>query len=388
MLGQGINISLNAGRLTFSFGNFNHQIGIDYPNDSLWHHVAYTNRDKSTSTIYLDGIEKMRSNNVGLNVYSSQRIAIGATIMSTTPQDFYKGSLRKMRINKGINYLSNFTPSYTYSKGDSTIAFWEFNDLGTRIKSTDSAYNGTLYNGAWLIKDTVSGSVTVTTSVSDTLFNSPISVIGNVTSNNGDSIIQKGILFGTSSDLQLTGANQVNSFYPAPYPVDTVTYKRVVDYTSGGFINSAPMTGTPQFPQNNNGYILSLAGQGSFNINILGTFGQSNYYVRAFAKTKNGVFYGNSVKVKTSNYSRDLSQRGDFANVFWSNKFSLFDLLTDELILPDSNGNYNIWYSTNENITVNSMTISPSNPLVTVYKFKTKENCQRWCDFRSGKLKP
>jgi hypothetical protein len=213
-------------------------------------------------------------------------------------------------------------------------------------------------------------------------------VNGNVTSNNGDSIIQKGILFGTSSDLQLTGANQVNSYYPAPYPVDTNTYKWVMDYTNGGFINSVPMTGTPQFPQNNNGYILSLPGQGSFNIKILGTFGQIFYYVRTFAKTKNGVFYGNSVKVKTSNYSRDQSARGDFANVFWDNKFSLFDLLTDELILPDINGNYNIWYSTNENPTVNSIILSSRNPSSPVYKFKTRESCQRWCDYRTGKIKP
>ena len=156
MQGQGINVSLNAGKLTFSFNNFNHQIGIDYPNDSLWHHVAYTNKDKSTSTIYLDGIEKMRSNNVGLNIYSSQRLAIGATIMNTSPQDFYKGSLRKMRINRGINYLSNFTPSFTYSKADSTLAYWELNDLGARIKASDSAYNGTLYNGTWLVPDTSS----------------------------------------------------------------------------------------------------------------------------------------------------------------------------------------------------------------------------------------
>jgi hypothetical protein len=154
MQGQGININLKDSRLTFSFNNFNHQIGIDYPNDSLWHHVAYTNKERSASVIYLDGIEKMRSNNVGLNVYSSQRLAIGATIMNTSPVDFYKGSVRKMRINKGINYTANFTPSFTYSKVDSTIAFWELNDLGTRIKANDSAYNGTLYNGTWLIPDT------------------------------------------------------------------------------------------------------------------------------------------------------------------------------------------------------------------------------------------
>jgi hypothetical protein len=154
MQGQGINVNLNTGKLTFSFGNFNHQISLDYPYDSLWHHVAFTNKEKSLSIVYLDGVEKMRGNNIGLNIYSSQRLAIGSAVMVTTPTEFYKGSLRKMRISKGISYTSNFTPSYTYTKSDSTIAFWELNDLGTRIKASDSAYNGTLYNGAWLIKDT------------------------------------------------------------------------------------------------------------------------------------------------------------------------------------------------------------------------------------------
>jgi hypothetical protein len=152
--GQGINANLNNGKLTFSFSNFNHQISLDYPNDSLWHHVAYTNKEKSVSIVYLDGVEKMRANNTGLNIGSSQRLAIGAAMLGTTPTEFYKGSLRKMRISKGISYSSNFTPSYTYTKADSTIAFWELNDLGTRIKANDSAYNGTLYNGTWLVTDT------------------------------------------------------------------------------------------------------------------------------------------------------------------------------------------------------------------------------------------
>ncbi|MFY8166776.1 MAG: LamG domain-containing protein, partial [Sediminibacterium sp.] len=152
--GQGINVNLNNGKLTFSFSNFNHQISLDYPNDSLWHHVAYTNKEKSVSIVYLDGVEKMRANNTGLNIGSSQRLAIGAAMLGTTPTEFYKGSLRKMRISKGISYSSNFTPSYTYTKADSTIAFWELNDLGTRIKANDSAYNGTLYNGTWLVTDT------------------------------------------------------------------------------------------------------------------------------------------------------------------------------------------------------------------------------------------
>ncbi len=151
--GQGINVNLNSGRLTFSFANFNHQISLDYPDDSLWHHVLYTNKEKTVSIIYLDGIEKMRSNNTGLNIGSSQRLAIGAAVIGTNPQEFLLGSLRKLRINKGVLYNSNFTPSYTYGKIDSTIAFWELNDLGTHIKANDSAYNGTLYNGSWSVLD-------------------------------------------------------------------------------------------------------------------------------------------------------------------------------------------------------------------------------------------
>jgi hypothetical protein len=79
----------------------------------------------------------------------------------------------------------------------------------------------------------------------------------------------------------------------------------------------------------------------------------------------------------------------DFANVFWKSQFTLFDLLTDEIILPDNNGNYNFWYSSNENINVFSTTKSIAQLQgFLFYKFKTRANCQLWCDLRSGRVAP
>jgi hypothetical protein len=108
--------------------------------------------------IYIDGIEKVRLANLG-----SQNMANGTSgvegiganldLGGEPPREFFKGNIRKIRVSKGLVYKAGFTPSYTYTKADSTLAFWELNDLGTRIKASDSAYNGTLYNGTWLVLD-------------------------------------------------------------------------------------------------------------------------------------------------------------------------------------------------------------------------------------------
>lgn len=71
----------------------------------------------------------------------------------------------------------------------------------------------------------------------------------------------------------------------------------------------------------------------------------------------------------------------DVANVFYDANYTLFDLLTDEPILPNSEGLFDIWYSSNEDP-------SPYNIVLTktqlsnhrYYKFKTKANCVQWCN--------
>jgi len=156
-------MSLYKGRILATVGNFaGYSMSADFPKDSLWHHVVFThNNTDKYSVIFIDGIEKYRINNLGVQgmVSGSQNLdGIGANLDGgyVAPREFFKGNLRKLRVSKGAVYTSNFSPSYTYIKADSTLAFWELNDLGTHIKANDSAYNGTLYNGAWLVPDTSS----------------------------------------------------------------------------------------------------------------------------------------------------------------------------------------------------------------------------------------
>jgi hypothetical protein len=84
-------------------------------------------------------------------------------------------------------------------------------------------------------------------------------------------------------------------------------------------------------------------------------------------------------------------QPKDFANVYWEAPYTLFDLLTDEPIFPDFEDRrkiYKIYYSSNENPQVfyDEFTIySLQNHLY--YKFKNRENCQKWCDSKNDLMK-
>ena len=80
-------------------------------------------------------------------------------------------------------------------------------------------------------------------------------------------------------------------------------------------------------------------------------------------------------------------QPKDFANVYWESPYTLFDLLTDEPIFPDFEDRrkiYKIYYSSNENPQVfyDEFTVHGlQNHLY--YKFKNRENCQKWCDSKN-----
>ncbi len=83
--------------------------------------------------------------------------------------------------------------------------------------------------------------------------------------------------------------------------------------------------------------------------------------------------------------NRDTKNSKDYANVFWNPQFTLFDLLTDEPIYPQVNGKYKIWYSSNEDPKPYSKECTPQELQgLTFYKFKTLENCQKWCDSKTG----
>jgi len=75
---------------------------------------------------------------------------------------------------------------------------------------------------------------------------------------------------------------------------------------------------------------------------------------------------------------RDPEPRKDIANVYYKIQYTLFDLWSDEPILP-IDGYYTIYYTTNENKTPKQFRGTAQDlTKMTVYKFKNLSNCQNW----------
>ena len=105
-----------------------------------------------------------------------------------------------------------------------------------------------------------------------------------------------------------------------------------------------------------------------------------DYYVRAFAITSSGnVVYGDIETIHTLIYSRS-DARWDEANVWYSSKYALFDLATDEII----NIKDGYYYSTNENPTKVYRTTYTN----TCYKFATEWNYKLWYYHHTGHCDP
>ena len=209
---------------------------------------------------------------------------------------------------------------------------------------------------------------------------SPVEISGVVSSTSDDFVLEKGIIFGLTDNLVLENSKLANWYFTAPLNPPS-NFQPIMDLSTGGWILPSPV----------NGYVKTHPGTGKFTIKLIGLTGSTDYFVRTYAQVKNQTYYGDVKKFRTSNFKRNIDLKLDFANVFWTKDYSLFDLLTDEVILPDQNGNYNFWYSSNENINVFQITKSTDQlegEGFLFYKFKTRENCQRWCDIRSGKVVP
>lgn len=148
-------VKLVSGRIIFAFRNgSNLTISTDFPNDTLWHHFALVYENKVASLIFIDGEQKIRSNNLGMSMLTSPNVSIGVSIDGiASPGHYLKGGIRQIRISKGLVYNTNFTPVLNSSTNSSTISFWDLGEgSGTKINSNLSGYSGTLMNGTW-IKD-------------------------------------------------------------------------------------------------------------------------------------------------------------------------------------------------------------------------------------------
>ena len=240
-------IGLYKGRVTVNVGNFGgYYISCDYPKDSLWHHVAFVHdNQKKVGIIYIDGIEKVRLSNLGSQSMANgtsgvEGIGTNLDLGGEPPREFFKGNIRKLRVSKGAVYTSNFTPSFTYSKSDSSLAFYELNDLGTNIKASDSAYNGTLYNGTWSIS---ASSVSLNNGL---IAYYPFTGNANDSSGNGNNGTVTGVNLTTDRFGNVNRAYEFNGI--KGYPNDPETVQEIVinnkiinlssDYTISIWMNS------------------------------------------------------------------------------------------------------------------------------------------------------
>lgn len=100
--------------------------------------------------------------------------------------------------------------------------------------------------------------------------------------------------------------------------------------------------------------------------------GNTDYYIRAFAITDDKkVIYGDVEKVHSQSYNR-YEGRADYGNVWHAFDYTLFDLITDEIIDPYKG----FYYSTNENPT--RVRYQAGTGYNTCYKFATEWNYKLW----------
>ena len=84
--------------------------------------------------------------------------------------------------------------------------------------------------------------------------------------------------------------------------------------------------------------------------------------------------------LRSQNLTRDPRDKG-YANILFNPRYTLYDFLTDTPILPNENGIYELYYTSNENPTPRKF-IGTGNQLASIkeFKFVNYENCEKMCE--------
>ena len=172
-------------------------------------------------------------------------------------------------------------------------------------------------------------------------------------------ITKKGIIVSKSAEDMVISEDTQFVIYPIDYP------------------NIAPI----DIPKDIRFIDCTTTNEEQFSCALKFLMGNTDYYVRAFViDNNNNVNYGGIENVHTQNYNRYNGNAG-YGNVWYAFQYTLFDLVTDEIIDP----NDGFYYTTNENpTTVNYQVGTDYN---TCYKIATKWNYELWyyhswwCDY-------
>jgi len=279
---------------------------------------------------------------------------------------------------RGFVYSTTANPTTAKTKVTSGSGKGEFTSSVTNLVKATTYYIRSYAINSKGISYGIESSFTtpanfaLTTTFSDVaVAPSPIKVGAKLTGAGTSPVKEYGVLYGISQNPTTVSATNVNTNAPG-------TGFHAAN--EGGFLT----------PSLNNAKITSpVKTDGSFDVIIRNLFGGRVYYARAYVVLENNeVIYGNQVTIPARNYARDPA-RSDFANVYYKSAYTLFDLQTDEVITPNVSGTYDIWYSSNEDVKAYQKTLTKAQlSSFLFYKFKNKENCQRWCDLKNGIIKP
>ena len=116
----------------------------------------------------------------------------------------------------------------------------------------------------------------------------------------------------------------------------------------------------------------SNIGKEQFWCSVLALKSNTDYYVRAYLVKEDGnVIYGEVKQIHSQTFNR-YNRSTDYANVWHAFDYTLFDLISDEIINP----NDGFYYSTNENPTTVRHQVGTS--YNTCYKYATEWNYKLW----------
>jgi tRNA A-37 threonylcarbamoyl transferase component Bud32 len=196
--------------------------------------------------------------------------------------------------------------------------------------------------------------VRVKTIILDSTSQPPL-IGGFIENYNEKNIINKGLIVATDTDEL--------------YDTDTTNNKMTVFETEGFAYGGANILNYKKFD------FYSLDKE-QFTMPLMHLIGDKNYYVKAFAVTTNNKYvYGKPILIHTKDFKR-YSGSPDIGNVFYFKDYTLFDIITDEII--DLKKSF-CYYTSNESPRecIRSIDVKKTG----YYKLKTRWNYQVWYSY-------
>ena len=115
--GSVLDIHIAHDTITASYGN--NPVICAYPNDTNWHHIAFTIMPAHTTgtdslSLYIDGVFAATSNSTHISLHTAGGLGNIGIGFSFTNTDYFKGHIARFVLSDSVLYTSNFTPDCVF----------------------------------------------------------------------------------------------------------------------------------------------------------------------------------------------------------------------------------------------------------------------------------